>query len=83
MSNSQKIINQIKKVLLKNGMEGNIEEETKLMEEFTIDSLIAIEILVSMEELFNVVISDDDLSLELLETPRTLVDYVEKRVNEN
>ncbi|OJU09429.1 MAG: hypothetical protein BGN88_09870 [Clostridiales bacterium 43-6] len=81
MNISQKVINQIQKVLEKNQMKGTIEEETKLFQAFTIDSLIAIEILVSMEEIFNIVIEDDDLSLELLETPKTLINYIDNKLN--
>lgn len=76
MDISKKVIEQITKVLKKNGIEGEISESTELLRTYSIDSLIAIEILVSMEEIFNIEIKDEDLSFDLLETPKVLIDYI-------
>ena len=45
-----------------------------------IDSIIAIEILINVEETFGIDIDDDELSLELLDTPTVLSEYIERKL---
>lgn len=80
MSVLEKIINQIELILKENEMEGEVSDNTSLLNDFAIDSVVAIEILVSMEELFDITIDDEDLSLELLDTPITLCKYIERQL---
>lgn len=81
MNTLEMVISQIEKILAENEIEGKIYKDTALMSDFAIDSVIAIEILVSMEEIFGITINDDDLSLELLESPLVLSKYIEELIN--
>ena len=78
MNTLEMVISKIEKILAENEIEGKINKDTALMSDFAIDSVIAIEILVSMEETFGITINDDDLSLELLENPLVLSKYIEE-----
>lgn len=78
MNTLEMVIFKIEKILAENEIEGKIHKDTALMSDFAIDSVIAIEILVSMEETFGITINDDDLSLELLESPLVLSKYIEE-----
>lgn len=60
----------------------SIVEKTNLIEEYSIDSLQAIEILVMIENEFEISIDDEDLNMRLLESPKVLCEYVEKKLGQ-
>lgn len=82
MSNEE-ILEKLKKiveVVLKDRREiGNITPDTNLVEEYEIDSLATIEILVRVESEFDIEIDDDDLDFELLATPMVLINYIKMK----
>lgn len=53
------------------------------MEEWDLDSLSAMEILVHIEMEFDIEVDDDDLSMKLLETPENLWNYIIEREKVN
>jgi acyl carrier protein len=57
---------------------GKITEDTDLQEEVGINSVVGIEILVRVEDAFDITIEDEDLTTELTKTLVTLADYIEK-----
>lgn len=65
----------------------NVEElrmDSNLIEECGLDSLSAIEILVHIELMFEIEVDDDDLNVELVQTPKSLWEYIKrKKENEN
>ena len=54
-----KIVNEIKK-LVNNGIDANITEETSLVE-LGIDSLMTVELVLGLEDAFNIQFNDSDL----------------------
>lgn len=81
--NTLAVINEIiKEVLNTNNISIEVSDDTKLIQDCALDSLMAIEILVSVEERLNIVINDDELDIALLETPKTLLEYVERKLSE-
>lgn len=57
-----------------------VSENTKLMEEYPVDSIFGIQILSLIEETFGIVIDDEDLSLGLLSDMEGLRKYIETRM---
>lgn len=57
-----------------------VTENTKLLEEYPVDSIFGIQILSLIEEEFNIVIDDEDLSLNLFEDLEKLRAYIEARM---
>jgi len=49
-----------------------------LLEQLHIDSLIALQIIVQIEQQFNVTIDDDELALEMLDSLDKAVTYIEQ-----
>jgi acyl carrier protein len=80
MKNMEKVIKIIEEVLKDNGINVSLSEDFGLIKELSIDSVIAIEILVAIENEFDITIDDADLSLGLLETPRVICDYINKKI---
>lgn len=76
----EKVIKIIEEVLKDNGINVSLSEDFGLIKELSIDSVIAIEILVAIENEFDITIDDADLSLGLLETPRVICDYINKKI---
>ena len=58
-----------------------LTNETKILEEYGIDSIYAIQILSMIEEEFGIIIDDEDLQLSMLKDTSTIVDYIEKKKN--
>ena len=56
-----KIVNEIKK-LVNNGIDANITEETSLVE-LGIDSLMTVELVLGLEDAFNIQFNDSDLEM--------------------
>ncbi len=57
----------------------DVDLDTDLIQKFGIDSLVGIEILVRLENEFDIQIDDDDLSAEMIRTMSTIIDYVSKK----
>lgn len=71
-----KIVNEIKK-LVNNGIDVNITEETSLVE-LGIDSLMTVELVLGLEDAFNIQFNDSDLEMENLRNVRDIVNLVNK-----
>jgi len=76
----QKIKQAICSVLRKDVDFTEITEDTNIVEALNLNSVVAIELVVRMETLFDIEIDDEDLSTELFQTLRTIADYVEKKL---
>ena len=78
------ILNKLEKIIeevISNDWEGGkvtLTNETKILEEYGIDSIYAIQILSMIEEEFGIIIDDEDLQLSMLKDTSTIVDYIEK-----
>lgn len=57
----------------------DIEDEANLMEEYNIDSVNLFEIVVGLEEVFDVSMEDTDFSVETFSTVQNIAEYVESR----
>lgn len=81
------ILNKLEKIIeevISNDWEGGkvtLTNETKILEEYGIDSIYAIQILSMIEEEFGIIIDDEDLQLSMLKDTSTIVDYIEKKKN--
>lgn len=73
----------ILKIVLKKDDPKRLSMDTNLMEEWDLDSLSAMEILVHIEMEFDIEVDDDDLSMKLLETPENLWNYIIEREKVN
>ncbi|RAX01876.1 MULTISPECIES: acyl carrier protein [unclassified Photorhabdus] len=54
-----------------------------LIEQFNIDSIAALELLVRIEQEFHIQIPDEELSVNLIGSFHGLVVYIERKCNEN
>ena len=77
MDNKEKLLNLIRKTL-------KLSDETVIPEEnffstLQIDSLLALELLVSIEMEFGIQIDDQDLNVDLLTSIQGLLNYIEKK----
>ena len=75
-----KIVNEIKK-LVNNGIDANITEETSLVE-LGIDSLMTGELVLWLEDAFNIQFNDSDLEMENLRNVRDIVNLVNKYIEQ-
>ena len=81
------ILNKLEKIIeevISNDWEGGkvtLTNETKILEEYGIDSIYAIQILSMIEEEFGIIIDDENLQLSMLKDTSTIVDYIEKKKN--
>lgn len=75
-----KIVNEIKK-LVNNGTDANITEETSLVE-LGIDSLMTVELVLRLEDAFNIQFNDSDLEMENLRNVRDIVNLVNKYIEQ-
>jgi hypothetical protein len=75
-----KIVNEIKK-LVNNGIDANITEETSLVE-LGIDSLMTVELVLGLEDAFNIQFNDSDLEMENLRNVRDIVNLVNKYIEQ-
>ncbi len=62
--------------IIRSDLKGN----ENLIETYNIDSLIALQIIVKIEQKFNIIIEDDELAIELLESVDKAVSYIEMSV---
>lgn len=75
-----KIVNEIKK-LVNNGIDVNITEKTSLVE-LGIDSLMTVELVLGLEDAFNIQFNDSDLEMENLRNVRDIVNLVNKYIEQ-
>ena len=75
-----KIVNEITK-LVNNGTDANITEETSLVE-LGIDSLMTVELVLGLEDAFNIQFNDSDLEMENLRNVRDIVNLVNKYIEQ-
>ena len=75
-----KIVNEIKK-LVNNGIDANITEENSLVE-LGIDSLMTVELVLGLEDAFNIQFNDSDLEMENLRNVRDIVNLVNKYIEQ-
>lgn len=75
-----KIVNEIKK-LVNNGTDANITEETSLVE-LGIDSLMTVELVLGLEDAFNIQFNDSDLEMENLRNVIDIVNLVNKYIEQ-
>ncbi len=62
----------------------SIKDDTKLIEELEYDSIALIQLLVDIEDEFNVDLTNDDLLANKLNTPASLMELIERcRVSED
>ncbi len=53
-----------------------LEADENLIERYHIDSLIALKIIVKIEQEFSVLIEDDEDAIRMLQSPRTAICYL-------
>ncbi len=58
---------------------GEIEDDENLMESYEIDSVNLFEIVVGLEEEFEISVEDEDFSVDLFATIDSLAEYVEQK----
>jgi acyl carrier protein len=58
----------------------DIRDNTNLIEEIRLDSIQAMEILLQVEEKFDIMIDDEDLNKQLFSSMSSLSDYVMKKL---
>jgi len=59
----------------------NITENSDLVEEIGVNSIVGIEIFVRVEKEFDIEIDDEDLSIETIRTLSIMADYIEKKLD--
>lgn len=79
----EQIVDKLKEIIEKS-IDVNKEDiiGDNLITELGINSVDALEILVWVENTFDIIIEDEDLSIDLLSSINTLADYVENKLNE-
>jgi acyl carrier protein len=58
-----------------------LTRETRLVEDLACDSLDAVEIIMELEEEFDIAIPDGDVNENISHTVGMVIDYVDKKVN--
>lgn len=66
---------------MNNGTDANITEETSLVE-LGIDSLMTVELVLGLEDAFNIQFNDSDLEMENLRNVRDIVNLVNKYIEQ-
>lgn len=82
MNIDQRLKEIIAKVATQDVNAGNIHEETILTNDLGYDSVQIIELIVELENEFNLEIDDDDLEIENLTIYKKLHEMVERKVKE-
>ena len=57
----------------------SIDENKSLTDEYGIDSVCVLEMVVGIEELFGITIEDEDFTLQNFKTLKSIADYIRKR----
>ncbi len=59
-----------------------IRDDTPIMEELGVDSVSVFEIVVGLEEVYEISMEDDEFRIETFRTPRSIADFVRKKLKE-
>lgn len=59
-----------------------ISDDALLMEELGVDSVSVFEIVVGLEEVYGITFEDDEFQIETFRTPKSIADYVRKKMEE-
>ena len=59
----------------------SIEEDEGLMDRFGIDSVRLFEIVIGLEEIFDISLEDDEFSIERFETVKAIADLVRDKID--
>lgn len=76
MYNKSNLINKMEKVLLKNNLQIELEDYNENLSLLGIDSLVFIQLIIEIEQEFQIEIDDTDLSLENFLTINDFVSYI-------
>jgi len=83
MSHDQQLKQQLKEMIVERLFldvdPGQIGDEENLMESYEIDSVNLFEIVVGLEEVFEISFEDEDFSVELFATVNNLAEFVAKK----
>lgn len=82
MADIKEKIKEIYAITVPTDIEKENVPEINLIEKLNIDSILSLEILISVEDAFQITIDDEDLSPELVDSIITLSNYVSKRLDE-
>ncbi len=58
---------------------GEIEEQKSLVDDYGVDSVCLLEMVVGIEQAFGIVVEDDDFSLETFRSVSSIADYVRRK----
>jgi acyl carrier protein len=79
------VINKLKEIILRSIKRDDMPdgiEDANMINELGINSIDALEILIWIEDTFNLQIPDEDLNSELLVSMNKLADYIVKKTSE-
>jgi acyl carrier protein len=83
MSDDQQVKRQLKEMIVErlflNVDPAQIGDDENLMESYEIDSVNLFEIVVGLEEVFEISFEDDDFSVELFATVNTLAEFLDRK----
>ena len=82
MADIKEKIKEIYAITVPTDIEKENVPEINLIEKLNIDSILSLEILISVEDAFQITIDDEDLSPELVDSIITLSNYVSKGLDE-
>ncbi len=83
MSGDQQVKRQLKEMIVErlflDADPAQIGDDENLMESYEIDSVNLFEIVVGLEEVFEISFEDDDFSVELFATVNTLAEFLDRK----
>ncbi len=83
MSDDQQVKRQLKEMIVErlflNVDPAQIGDDENLMESYEIDSVNLFEIVVGLEEVFEISFEDDDFTVELFATVNSLAEFVDRK----
>ncbi len=83
MSDDQQVKRQLKEMIVErlflNVDPAQIGDDENLMESYEIDSVNLFEIVVGLEEVFEISFEDDDFSVELFATVNSLAEFLDRK----
>lgn len=60
----------------------DIEDDAPLMDTYGIDSVALFEIIIGLEEVYDVTMEDEEFSLELFENVNSIAEFVQRKLDE-
>lgn len=61
----------------------DIRDDAPIMQEFGVDSVSVFEIVVGLEETYGISMADNEFRLDTFRTPRTIADFVRRKLKES